>query len=153
MFPTWGAFTQMLRDHFVLRGVMETSVENMRNLEIGSSTYKEYSVLFKGYASQSGYNEVALIEEYKRGLNKKLWEKMYNLVPMPTDLGGWINQSNTLDKQYRIGCAYTAAQTQPSSSRSKPAEKHWTPVTQSNPLPQFHRAPARDPNPMDVDRV
>ena len=153
MFPTWGAFTQTLRDHFVLRGITETSVENMRNLEMGSSTCEEYSVLFKGYTLQSGYNEVALIEEYKWGLNKKLREKMYGLVPMPTDLGGWITQSNTLDKQYRIGCAYTAAQTQPSSSRSKPAEKRWTPIPQSTPLPQSHRAPARDPNAMDVDRV
>lgn len=153
IFPTWGVFTQTLRDHFILRGVMETSVENMRNLEMGTGTCKEYSVLFKGYTLQSGYNEVALIKEYKQGLNKKLWEKMYGLVPMPTDLVEWINQANTLDKQYRIGHTYTAAQTQLSSSRSKPVEKCWTPTPQSNLLPQFYRTPARDPNAMDVDRV
>ena len=65
IFPDWGSFTQTLRNHFVLRGVTETSVENMHNLEMGTTTCEEYSILFKGYASQSGYNEVALIEEYK----------------------------------------------------------------------------------------
>ena len=93
---------------------------------MGTTACKEYSVLFKGFVSQLGYNKVALVEEYKRGLSKKLCEKIYGPALMPMNLAEWMDKACMINKQFLIGCVYTAAQTPSSltsSSRSKPAEK------------------------------
>jgi hypothetical protein len=67
---------------------------------MGNKTCEEYMVFFQKYASQNGYNNVVLLEEYKRGLNKQLCNKIYGLIPMPTTIDDWAAKACLLDKQY-----------------------------------------------------
>ncbi|KAJ2928009.1 hypothetical protein H1R20_g9079, partial [Candolleomyces eurysporus] len=143
-FNSWEQFKVTLTLHFVLQPSSETAIENLRALEMGNKTCEEYTVLFQGYAAQSGYNTPALLEEYKRGLNKQLRDKIYGLVPMPTTIDDWAAKACLLDKQYRI------AKTQYGKDRGgqekgKAPERRWTP-RESTPVP------TRDPNAMDIDR-
>jgi hypothetical protein len=82
------------------------------------------------------------MDQYKRGLSKPLCEKMYTLIPMPTDLAGWMEKACILDKQFRIGKLY---QTDVTPTRTST----WTP----RPFPPHRTTTMRDPNAMDIDRI
>lgn len=143
-FNSWEQFKVTLTSHFVLQPSSETAIENLRALEMGTKTCEEYTVLFQGYASQSGYNNAALLEEYKRGLNKRLRDKIYGLIPMPTTIDDWAAKACLLDKQFRIAKTQYTKEDQ-GRDKGKVPERRWTP-RESAPVP------TRDPNAMDIDR-
>ena len=111
---------------------------------MGTKTCEEYTVLFQGYSTQSGYNSPALVEEYKRGLNKNLRDKLYMLVPMPVTIEEWAQKACLLDKQYRLNKTTYGGQSRAADKGKAPERPRWT--------PRESAMPTRDPNAMDIDR-
>ena len=117
---------------------------------MGTGSAKDYTTVFKTYQTRCGYNDMALIEEYRRGLKKSLEERCRMTYPKPKKLAEWMERAVDINKEYRIG-------------QSKYAHKGNT--TQSAPKARFEprrdspRAPAppnnsfvrRDLNTMDVN--
>jgi hypothetical protein len=75
-FTTWQQFQDAFSAHFSLRDASEEAILNLRLLEQENKTCDEYLVMFKNYATSTGYNDVALLEEFKRGLNKGLLQRV-----------------------------------------------------------------------------
>ena len=117
-------------------------------MEMGSSSAEDYSTMFKMYQVRSGYNKVALVEEYHRGLHKTLEERCRMTYPKPAKLSDWIARAVDLDKEYQVG------QTKPKSATITHTAKPWfeprrdTPRASAPPNNSFVR---RDSNTMDVD--
>ena len=147
IYLSWTAFVAVLHKHFQLQNDSAQAVHQIRMMEMGNGSAEDYSTAFKTYQTRSGYNEVALVEEYRRGLHKTLEERCRMTYPKPTKLSDWISRAVDLDKEYRIG------RTKPKTATVHAAKPRFEP-RQSAPRPS---APAnntfvrRDPNAMDVD--
>ena len=90
-FTTWQAFQDSILSHFAIRNQSEEAILNLRLLEQENKTCDEYLVMFKTYAGLSGYNDVALLEEFKRGLNKSLLQQLMMSYPLPTTLAEYYD--------------------------------------------------------------
>ena len=109
------------------------------------------------YQVRSGYNDVALIEEYRRGLNKALEERCRMTYPKPATISDWMTRAVDIDKEYRIGRSkFNLKTSQPRAATSTP--NTFTPRPCFEPRRDAPRptiptgfAAKRDPNAMDVD--
>jgi Retrotransposon gag protein len=71
-YEDWYSFKQAFTRQFGLFTSAEEAIEKITTIEMGTMTCEEFSRLFETYAIRSGYNEVAILREYKRGLTKGL---------------------------------------------------------------------------------
>ena len=85
-FTTWSQFQDAILSHFSLRDVAEEAILNLQLLEQENKTCDEYFVMFKNYAMSTGYNDIALLEEFKCGLNKGLLQRVQMSYPVPKTL-------------------------------------------------------------------
>ncbi|THG92756.1 hypothetical protein EW145_g8600 [Phellinidium pouzarii] len=143
----------------------------MEALQQGTDTCDEFTVKFQALAPWTHYNDAALIELYKKKLNRRLLEKLYSLPNMPDTLQrnqttgdkGWYQWAMQLDRQWREFGAQkrvdgearkaTGSTKGGTSARSGQQEqgKAWN-------APSYNRTgqgtgQARDPNAMDVDQT
>lgn len=100
IYANWTAFCTVLHEHFQLQNDSAEAIHQIRTLEMGSGSAKDYSTMFKTYQVRSGYNEVALIEEYHCRLHKTLEERCWMTYPKPAKLSKWITRAVDLDKEY-----------------------------------------------------
>ncbi|THH03180.1 hypothetical protein EW145_g6463, partial [Phellinidium pouzarii] len=148
-----------------------TAIAKMEALQQGTDTCDEFTVKFQALAPRTHYNDAALIELYKKKLNRRLLEKLYSLPNMPNTLQwnqttgdkGWYQWAMQLDRQWREFGAQkrvdgearkaTGSTKGGTSARSGQQEqgKAWN-------APSYNRmgqgtGQARDPNAMDVDQT
>ena len=103
IYLSWAAFVTVLHEHFQLQNDLAEAIHQIRTMEMGTGSVEDYSTAFKTYQLRSGYNEIALIEEYRCGLHKTLEERCRMTYPKPAKLSDWITRAVDLDKEYRIG--------------------------------------------------
>jgi hypothetical protein len=147
-FTTWQQFQDAFSTHFSLRNASEEAILNLRLLEQENKTCDEYLVLFRNYATSTGYNEVALLEEFKRGLNRGLLQRVQMSYPAPKDLNEFYARACELDRQWRLVYGSVGrgknrrveGTREGGGTRSVPSE------------PAVAAAPRKDPDAMDVDR-
>lgn len=156
-FTTWSQFQDALFTHFSLRNLSEESILNLQLLEQENKTCDEYTIMFKNYAATTGFNDVALLEEFKRGLNKKLLQRVQMSYPAPKDLKEFYTRACELDRQWRLvqgegmgSGRYKKAETQRKKENVRPAfsEPVMTAPREVPAVPQ-----QKDPDAMDVDRA
>jgi len=152
IYQTWKDFTTVLHAHFQLQDDSAEAIHKIRTLDMGSGTAEDYTTTFKMYQVRTGYNEVALIEEYRRGLLKSLEERCRMTYPKPSKLTEWMERAVDIDKEYRIGRSKYTQRSTPAHAPNpqKPCfEPRWdSPKAPAPPNNSFVR---RDPNAMDVD--
>jgi hypothetical protein len=152
-FTTWSQFQDALMSHFSLRDVAEEAILNLQLLEQENKSCDEYLVMFKNYAMTTGFNEIALLEEFKRGLNKGLLQRVQMSYPVPRTLAEFCTRACELDRQWRI--VYGGGKQKREDNLRK--RENVKPAF-SQPVATAERiAPVvpqqKDPNAMDVDRV
>jgi len=101
-YPTYNEFKKALIEYFAIRDTAGDAIEAITLLEQGDKTADEYLVMFKSYSIHSGYNEPALLREYKRGLNHQLREKVGSSWPIPKTLEDWQKRSCESDRAWRV---------------------------------------------------
>lgn len=149
IYLSWTNFCTMLHEHFQLQNDSVEVIHHIRTIEMGSSSAEDYFTTFKTYHVQSGYNEIALIGEYRGGLNKTLEECCQMTYLKPEKLSDWITRAVDLDKEYRIGqtkTKTTATTTHIAKPRFEPHQ-----YIPKAPAPANNTYVRRDPNTMDVD--
>jgi Retrotransposon gag protein len=157
-YEDWKTFKKTFLDHFQWGDVQGDSIEILRTITMGTKTCEEYTTLFRTHETRSKLGEVALMEEYKRGLNQSLRAKIFNLDPMPTNLKGWQDKACQLDKQHQQEKHYRDLYN-PTAPKPKvvaqPAKPAFVPRPTFAPTPAAANpfVPRRDPNAMDVDRA
>jgi hypothetical protein len=160
-YATYKQFSKAFLDHFQWGDVQGDSIEILRTLVMGTKTCEEFTTIFRTHEVRSKLGEVALMEEYKRGLNQSLRAKVFNLEVMPTTLKGWQDKATLLDRQhlqekhYRDLYSPTPSKPKVAAAPSKPAFTPFVPQPAFVPTPVVATPamPRRDPNAMDVDRA
>jgi len=76
-------------------------VDELRLLEQGSKTVDEYIQEFRRAARESGYERRALVEEFKRGLNRVVRRKLAEAETPPTTITQWQERAVQLDHNMR----------------------------------------------------
>ncbi|KAG9227304.1 hypothetical protein CCMSSC00406_0004157 [Pleurotus cornucopiae] len=123
---------------------------------------------FNAYKDDTGYNDVALVELFKRGLNAGLLTRIYGRRPLPGRCEEWQEEAIALDRQWREAQAYAkAAPAKLATKTTTTPQNQWRPYDQkqtppqnqqqqqqqpAKPTPPAPQIAARDPNAMDVDR-
>ena len=75
VYADWNAFATALYEHFSLQNDEAEAIHAIRTMDMGTGSAEDYTTVFKTYQTRCGYNNVALIEEYRRGLKKSLEER------------------------------------------------------------------------------
>ncbi|KAG9219611.1 hypothetical protein CCMSSC00406_0006067 [Pleurotus cornucopiae] len=150
----------------------DTAVTALTHLHQGSDTAEDYVMKFNAHKDDTGYNDVALVKLFKRGLNAGLLTRIYSRRPLSTNCEEWQDKAIALDRQWREAQAYaklapakpaartmttTATQNQwrPYYQRQTPPQQNQQQQQlqqQARPTPPTPQIAARDPNAMDVDR-
>ena len=158
-YENFAAFKRAFLEHFQWGDIQGDSIEILRTITMGSKTCEEYTTLFRTHEARSKLGEVALTEEYKRGLNQSLRAKVFNLEVMPTTLKGWQDKACLLDRQHlqekHYRDLYNPPASKPKATAAAPSKPAFTPRPAFVPTPVVVNpvVPRRDPNAMDVDRA
>ncbi|KAG9221294.1 hypothetical protein CCMSSC00406_0010392 [Pleurotus cornucopiae] len=150
----------------------DTAITALTHLHQGSDTAEDYVMKFNAHKDNTGYNDVALVELFKQGLNAGLLTRIYGRRPLPTNCEEWQDEAIALDRQWREAQAYAkSAPTKPAArtTTTTTTQNQWRPYyqrqtppqqnqqqqqpqQQARPTPPAPQIAARDPNAMDVDR-
>jgi len=76
-------------------------VVELRKMEQGGRTMKEYVQEFKRAARKSGYEGRPLIEEFKRGMNGRIKRKLMEAENLPTSIEQWYRRATVLDRNWQ----------------------------------------------------
>lgn len=117
----------------------DTAVTALNHLHQGSDTAEDYVMKFNAHKDDTGYNDMALVELFKRGLNARLLTRIYGRRPLPTDCEGWQEEAIALDRQWREAQAYAkSAPTKPAArmTTTTATQNQWRPYYQRQTPPQ-----------------
>ncbi|KAF4612637.1 hypothetical protein D9613_011793 [Agrocybe pediades] len=127
----WNDFVYEFREVFGDPDPSNTAKHKMLMLKQGKQTADEYVASFRALVSDTGYNDAALVDQFKAGLNENLRNAVYYVPDMPKTLEGWIKWSTRLDRQWRQSDAFNKSVT----SSSSPFLKAQTTKPQPRPTP------------------
>ena len=71
-FTTWVEFHEEMRQYFLTTETRAEAVKKLRELKQGDKTIEEFIIEFKGWAQLAGFDKVALVDQFKRGINLNL---------------------------------------------------------------------------------
>lgn len=104
---TWDEFKQdQIRLMFGDSARAETARLRIQAVNQGKGTADEYIVSFQEHELLTGYDDIALVEAFKRGLNEPLRKNIYTFKELPKTLLEWKNAARILDRQYRESLMY-----------------------------------------------
>lgn len=154
----WDIFLMHFRRIFKDPNPSSTAVFKLNQLKQKSMTAVEYNTAFQLIMGDTGYNDAALIEKYKAGLNSALVEKIYSLPEMPTTIQGWCDWAARFDLQWRQRQKEKEQEKASTHStttfKPKPSSTSSAPPATTSLTPPTHQAPAPRqsfPIPMEVD--
>jgi len=137
-----------------------TARHKMNLLKQENQTTNEYVASFRELASDTGYNDAALVGKFQTGLNRSLRKKVCSVPEMPRTLNSWISCATRLDRQWRQMDAFNKSSSSSSSPFSraptsqKPQSKPTTPSSflfSSSQKSFVAQAKQPDVVPMEVD--
>jgi hypothetical protein len=162
-FNTYSDFLDLFNDRFAEKNKAEKARFKLKNLNQGSSSCEKYVATFETLEPLVGYNEGALIELFKSGLNRDLLEAIYKMELMPSTLKRWKTMAMRFDRQFRelrettrqsiVKNFWSGGPSRTPSKPSAPAKPfimNSRPIAPSAPKPT---QPKSDPNAMDVDKT
>jgi len=100
-YETIEEFLTALKNEF--GGGEEESVKavELRKLEQGGRTVKEFMQEFKRAARGSGYKGRLLVEEFKREINGGIRRKLMEVGNPPASIEQWYKRATALDRNWR----------------------------------------------------
>ena len=104
-FITWEEFAQECRQYFLMTETREHAVTQLRKCQQGNKTIEEYVIEFRRWANLAGFDEIALVDQFKKGIKVALGCKIMELGS-PGDgstagqLEAWYNRAIELECQY-----------------------------------------------------
>ncbi len=107
-FDGWGDFQDKALAFFMTTETRDEAIRHLWELKQGKRPVEDYIINFKSWAQLTNFNEIALIAQFKGGLNAPLGMKIVeNRAPgdglMAGDLQLWYDRAMALDKAWRDG--------------------------------------------------
>lgn len=166
-FDGWADFEVKAAAFFMTTETRDEAIRHLRDLKQGKRPVEDYIIDFKSWAQLTDFNEIALIAQFKGGLNAPLGMKIVeNGAPgdgaTAGDLQLWYDRATALDKAWRDGQKLYGVrpafqprftvQRPPAQIPSTTQERPQAPV-QITPRPQpIASGSGTDPNAMQIDR-
>ena len=93
------------RQYFLTTETREEAVKKLRSLR-QTSTIEEYIIEFKGWLHLSGFDEIAAVDQFKRGIKTALGRKVIETGnpgdgSTPGQLQAWYTRATELERSYR----------------------------------------------------
>jgi hypothetical protein len=150
--PTWMAFLRLFGDQFRDTQEAETARSELDSLSQGCLSADEYILMFQEIAALTGYNDVALVDKFERGLHSALRKRIYDLPDVPTTLEDWYKYALRFEANWK---KYKSKETSSDAPKAKETLRALPRPTPTAPV-SMQRAPAFTPTaavvvPMDVD--
>ena len=103
-FTTWVKFYEEMRQYFLTTETRAEAVKKLRELRQGDKTIEEFIIEFKGWVQLAGFDKVALVNQFKRGININLGQRIIELGTPgdrtdPTHLQKWYDRATELERQ------------------------------------------------------
>ena len=71
-FTTWTEFAEEMRQYFLTTETRAEAVKKLWELKQGDKTIEEFIIEFKGWVQLAGFDRIALVDQFKRGINVNL---------------------------------------------------------------------------------
>jgi len=88
-FDDWEDFCNEMDCAFGNPNPEDMAQTKLRRIFQGNRTAEDYIVQFQTYETQTGFDKKALIEAFKRNMNPRLSERIYNREKILVTLHGW----------------------------------------------------------------
>jgi hypothetical protein len=98
---TFNAFVQRLQADFGDPDARSTAQHKIAHLRQGNRPVIDYIFEFQALARAMEYNNIALVDRFKGGLNDCLLDSVYRVERLPSTLKEWEEIAGRLDKQWR----------------------------------------------------
>jgi len=136
----------------------DTAQTKLRRIFQGNRTAEEYVVQFQTYETQTGFDKKALIEAFKRNMNPRLLERIYNREKTPVTLHGWQMAAIEVERQQRELQQFRGGGFRPQNTyQQRPGGQQYPSqgrLAGYTPCPYNMNSPQpKDPNAMDVDQT
>jgi len=100
-YETMEEFLMSLKKEFGREEEESVKAAELRKLEQGGRTMKEFVQKFKRAARGSGYEGRLLVEEFKRGMNGAIRRKLMEAENQPGSIEQWFRRAMALDRNWR----------------------------------------------------
>jgi hypothetical protein len=151
-FRSWEDFTQQARDYFLTTETRDMAIKKLRNTT-QKGDIEEYLTEFKGWANLAGFDDVALVDQFKTGLKKGLGRRIMETGnpgdgTTPGQLQEWYKKALELERAYREAKQYYGKKEFTFKGKFKPKNATAGPSTS-----QTVTVKVKDENAMDVDKT
>jgi hypothetical protein len=151
-FRSWEDFTQQARDYFLTTETRDMAIKKLRNTT-QKGDIEEYLTEFKGWANLAGFDDVALVDQFKTGLKKGLGRRIMETGnpgdgTTPGQLQEWYKKALELERAYREAEQYYGKKEFTFKGKFKPKNATAGPSTS-----QTVTVKVKDENAMDVDKT
>jgi hypothetical protein len=151
-FRSWDDFAQQARDYFLTTETRDMAIKKLRNTT-QKGDIKEYLTEFKGWANLAGFDDVALVDQFKTGLKKGLGRRIMETGnpgdgTTPGQLQEWYKKALELERAYQEAEQYYGKKEFTFKGKFKPKNTTTGPSTS-----QTVTVKVKDENAMDVDKT
>lgn len=95
-------FLQAFLEQFEDVDIQKTAIAKIQSMQQGTQSAEVHTRLFKDWASHTGFNDIALIEFYKKSLKPAIRDKVNGQGQhWPTMLQRWYEDTVLFDRQWR----------------------------------------------------
>ena len=161
-----GGFVEVFKDVFGDPDRQATARHRLALIKQGTKTAEQFIIDFEILEADANLGDGALIEHFKKALQRRLVERIYSLETLPTELREWKDYARRFDRHQRQYLEWEA-QTRLSMPIVRPRPAVRTDFQQRRPpfgqqlntfRPRFNAFNfagnrAQDPMPMEVDRA
>ncbi|KAF8666336.1 hypothetical protein AX14_006485 [Amanita brunnescens Koide BX004] len=159
-FTTWNEFAEEMRQYFLTTETHAEAVKKLRELRQGDKTIEEFIIEFKGWAQLARFDRIALVDQFKQGINVNLGRRIIELGTPgdgtdPAHLQKWYDRATKLERQRRDAEQYygkreTFQQKKKKWNKAKKKAAE-TSTSTDKPKPGVISVKVKDENAMDVD--
>jgi hypothetical protein len=151
-FRSWDDFAQQARDYFLTTETRDMAIKKLRNMT-QKGDIEEYLTEFKGWANLAGFDDVALVDQFKTGLKKGLGRRIMETGnpgdgTTPGQLQEWYKKALELERAYREAEQYYGKKEFTFKGKFKLKNATAGPSTS-----QTVTVKVKDKNAMDVDKT
>ena len=136
-FDSWKIFTEAFLHSFGIPNEKEMAINKLQVIKQGKMTIDQYITEFAGLQALSGLADAAVVHNYKKGLNPRIFFAVYRIDNPPNNLGDWVTKSREKSRQMEEMEAFNAMQRHGGNF-------HFNSPSWNKP---------KDPNAMDIDRM
>jgi len=106
---TFSQFLDEFRQRFGDHDPAETARQAIDSLEQGLSSVDRYVAAFMSHATKTGYNDIALVSSFKRGLSQPVSHLIHGHLGLPTTLKAWYDAAIWAERQIQQENHWVAA--------------------------------------------